>query len=185
MYQIKDYQQAIEACKNAININPNLPNPWFNLGLSYQKIKDYGYDFDIRRLLFYSRNGSGVLRGVEYGLPASTDNAATTLAGIGAGLLTPLGPIGTAAKAAKAATAAKFGTTAGRIAEGAVIGGAGGAAEGAVIGALLTGGAGPAAAAGAPIGAIAGLWWSEYDANLVFKRSFSNCLYQRGHFPIN
>ena len=69
--------------------------------------------------------------------------------------------------------------------EGAVIGGAGGAAEGAVIGALLTGGAGPAAAAGAPIGAIAGLWWSEYDANLVFKRSFSNCLYQRGHFPIN
>jgi len=46
----------------------------------------YGYDFDIRRLLLYSRNGSGVLRGVEYGLPASTDNAATTLAGIGAGL---------------------------------------------------------------------------------------------------
>jgi len=36
--------------------------------------------------LFYSRNGSGVLRGVKYGLPASTDNAATTLAGIGAGL---------------------------------------------------------------------------------------------------
>ena len=69
--------------------------------------------------------------------------------------------------------------------EGATVSAAGGAAEGAVIGALLTGAAGPAAAAGAPIGAIAGLWWSEYDANLVFKRSFSNCLYQRGHFPIN
>lgn len=69
--------------------------------------------------------------------------------------------------------------------EGALVGGAGGAAEGAVIGALLTGGAGPAAAAGAPIGAIAALWWAEYDANLVFKRAFSNCLYQRGQFPIN
>lgn len=65
--------------------------------------------------------------------------------------------------------------------------GAGGAAEGAVIGALVggAGGAGAAAAAGAPIGAIAGLWWGEYEADLTFRRSFSNCLYQRGHFPIN
>lgn len=70
-------------------------------------------------------------------------------------------------------------------AEGAIIGGAGGAAEGAVIGALLTGGAGPAAAVGAPIGAIGALWWSEYEANNAFKHAFSNCLYQRGHFPIN
>lgn len=72
-------------------------------------------------------------------------------------------------------------------AEGAIVSGAGGAAEGAVIGALVSGagGAGVAAAAGAPIGAIAGLWWSEYEANLAFKRSFSNCLFQRGHYPIN
>lgn len=72
-------------------------------------------------------------------------------------------------------------------AEGAIVSGAGGAAEGAVIGALVAGagGAGVAAAAGAPIGAIAGLWYSEYDANLNFKRSFSNCLFQRGHYPIN
>lgn len=46
-----------------------------------------------------------------------------TALGIGAGLLTPLGPVGTAAKAARAATAARLGTTAGRMAEGAIIGG--------------------------------------------------------------
>lgn len=72
-------------------------------------------------------------------------------------------------------------------AEATLVSAAGGAAEGAVIGALVSGagGAGVAAAAGAPIGAIAGLWYSEYEANLVYKRSFSNCLFQRGHFPIN
>lgn len=72
-------------------------------------------------------------------------------------------------------------------AEGAIVSGAGGAAEGAVIGALISGagGAGVAAAAGAPIGAIAGLWWSEYESNFAFKRAFSNCLFQRGHYPIN
>lgn len=72
-------------------------------------------------------------------------------------------------------------------AEGAIVSAAGGAAEGAVIGALISGagGAGVAAAAGAPIGAIAGLWYSEYEADLTFKRSFSNCLFQRGHYPIN
>ena len=71
--------------------------------------------------------------------------------------------------------------------EGALVAGAGGAAEGAVIGALIAGagGAGAAAAAGAPIGAIAGLWWSEYEANNEFKHAFTNCLYQRGHFPVN
>jgi outer membrane lipoprotein SlyB len=71
--------------------------------------------------------------------------------------------------------------------EATLVSAAGGAAEGAVIGALISGagGAGVAAAAGAPIGAIAGLWYSEYDANLNFKRAFSNCLYQRGQYPIN
>lgn len=71
--------------------------------------------------------------------------------------------------------------------EAGLISGAGGAAEGAVIGALISGagGAGAGAVAGAPIGAIAGLWYSEYEANLVYKRSFSNCLFQRGQFPIN
>ena len=68
-----------------------------------------------------------------------------------------------------------------------LVAGAGGAAEGAVIGALIAGagGAGAAAAAGAPIGAIAGLWWSEYEANNEFKHAFTNCLYQRGHYPVN
>lgn len=72
-------------------------------------------------------------------------------------------------------------------AEGTLVSAAGGAAEGAVIGALVSGagGAGVAAAAGAPIGAIAGLWWSEYEANFAFKRAYSNCLFQRGHYPIN
>ena len=72
-------------------------------------------------------------------------------------------------------------------AEWSLVSGAGGAAEGAVIGALISGagGAGVAAAAGAPIGAIAGLWYGEYEADLSYKRSYSNCLYQRGHFPIN
>ena len=71
--------------------------------------------------------------------------------------------------------------------ESAFVAGAGGAAEGAVIGALVAGagGAGAAAAAGAPIGAIAGLWWSEYEANNNFKHAFTNCLYQRGHYPVN
>lgn len=71
--------------------------------------------------------------------------------------------------------------------EATLVSAAGGAAEGAVIGALVSGagGAGVAAAAGAPIGAIAGLWWSEYEANGQFKHAFTNCLYQRGHFPIN
>lgn len=71
--------------------------------------------------------------------------------------------------------------------ESTLVSAAGGAAEGAVIGALVAGagGAGAAAAAGAPIGAIAGLWYSEYEANLTFKRAFSNCLFQRGHYPIN
>lgn len=79
---------------------------------------------------------------------------------------------------------------AGYVKEGAewtLVSAAGGAAEGAVIGALISGagGAGAAAAAGAPIGAIAGLFYGEYEADLTYKRSYSNCLYQRGHFPIN
>ena len=79
---------------------------------------------------------------------------------------------------------------AGYVKEGAewtLVSAAGGAAEGAVIGALVSGagGAGMAAAAGAPIGAIAGLWYGEYEADLTYKRAYSNCLFQRGHFPIN
>ena len=69
--------------------------------------------------------------------------------------------------------------------EGAVGGAAGGAAEGAIIGAMIGGSAGPVAAIAAPMGGIAGLWYSEYEANLVFKRAYSNCLFQRGQFPIN
>jgi hypothetical protein len=53
-----------------------------------------------------------------------TGAAIGTGAGFVGGMLTPLGPIGTAAKAAKLATAAKFGETAGKMAEGAVIGSA-------------------------------------------------------------
>lgn len=79
---------------------------------------------------------------------------------------------------------------AGYVKEGAewtILSAAGGAAEGAVIGALVSGagGAGVAAAAGAPIGAIAGLWYSEYEADINYKRAYSNCLFQRGHYPIN
>jgi outer membrane lipoprotein SlyB len=72
-------------------------------------------------------------------------------------------------------------------AEWAFVSAAGGAAEGAVIGALVSGagGAGMAAAAGAPIGAIAGLWYAEYEADINYKRAYSNCLFQRGHYPIN
>jgi uncharacterized protein YcfJ len=72
-------------------------------------------------------------------------------------------------------------------AEWSILSAAGGAAEGAVIGALVSGagGAGVAAAAGAPIGAIAGLWYSEYEADINYKRAYSNCLFQRGHYPIN
>lgn len=70
---------------------------------------------------------------------------------------------------------------------GTLTGAAGAAATGALAGALIPGAvsAGTGAAIGAPIGAVAGLWYAEYEADLTYKRAFSNCLYQRGHFPIN
>lgn len=72
-------------------------------------------------------------------------------------------------------------------AEGTVVSSVGAAATGALAGALIPGAvsAGTGAVIGAPIGAVVGLWWSEYEANLDFKRAFSNCLFQRGQFPIN
>lgn len=72
-------------------------------------------------------------------------------------------------------------------AAGTVVGATGGAVEGAIIGALISGagGAGVAAGVGAPIGAVAGLWWAEYEADLTFRRSYSQCLYQRGQYPVN
>jgi outer membrane lipoprotein SlyB len=72
-------------------------------------------------------------------------------------------------------------------AEGTLVGAAGAAATGALAGALIPGAvsAGTGAVIGAPIGAVAGLWYSEYEADLNFKRAYSNCLFQRGHFPIN
>lgn len=66
-----------------------------------------------------------------------------------------------------------------------VAGAAGGAATGAIIGALVTSPAGPAAAAGGALGAFGGLFYGEYEADLTYKRAFSNCLFQRGQFPIN
>jgi outer membrane lipoprotein SlyB len=69
---------------------------------------------------------------------------------------------------------------------GSLIGSAGAAAEGATLGALTGSfGAGVGAGVGAAAGAIGSLWYSEYEANLTFKRAYSNCLWQRGHFPIN
>jgi outer membrane lipoprotein SlyB len=72
-------------------------------------------------------------------------------------------------------------------AEGIFVGAAGAAATGALAGALIPGAvsAGTGAVIGAPIGAVAGLWYAEYEADLVYKRAFSNCLFQRGQFPIN
>lgn len=68
---------------------------------------------------------------------------------------------------------------------GAIAGASGSAASGAVAGSILGGvSAGPIAAVTAPLGAIAGLWWSEYEANLDYKVAYKNCLYQRGHSPI-
>ena len=70
---------------------------------------------------------------------------------------------------------------------GTLAGAAGAAATGAIAGALIPGAvsAGVGAAVGAPIGAVAGLWWSEYEADLTYRRAFSNCLWQRSHTPIN
>lgn len=72
-------------------------------------------------------------------------------------------------------------------AEGTLVSAAGAAGIGALAGALIPGAvsAGTGAVIGAPIGAVAGLYWAEYEADLVYKRSYSNCLFQRGHFPIN
>ena len=68
---------------------------------------------------------------------------------------------------------------------GAIAGASGAAASGAVAGSLLAGvSAGPLAAVTAPIGGIAGLWWSEYEANIDYKQAYKNCLYQRGHSPL-
>lgn len=66
-----------------------------------------------------------------------------------------------------------------------IAGAAGGAATGAIVGALITSPAGPAAAAGGALGAFGGLFYGEYEADLTYKRAFSNCLFQRGQFPIN
>jgi len=46
----------------------------------------YGWNGDPRRTRLYSANASGYVRGVAYGEPSSTDNAATNLGGIGSGL---------------------------------------------------------------------------------------------------
>lgn len=72
-------------------------------------------------------------------------------------------------------------------ATGTLVGAAGAAATGALAGALIPGAvsAGTGAVIGAPIGAVAGLWYAEYEADLEYKRAYSNCLFQRGHFPIN
>lgn len=70
---------------------------------------------------------------------------------------------------------------------GTLAGAAGAAATGAIAGALIPGAvsAGTGAAIGAPIGAVAGLWYAEYEADLTYKRAYSNCLYQRGQYPVN
>lgn len=70
-------------------------------------------------------------------------------------------------------------------ATGALAGAVGGAGEGAIVGAMITGGASPATAVGAPLGAVLGLFWSGYEADKTFKRSYSRCLAQRGHEVIN
>lgn len=72
-------------------------------------------------------------------------------------------------------------------AEGTFAGAAGAAAIGAIAGATIPGAvsAGTGAVIGAPIGAVAGLWWAEYEADLNYRRAYSQCLFQRGHFPIN
>lgn len=62
---------------------------------------------------------------------------------------------------------------------GAVTGAAGGAAVGAIAGSAATG-----AAAGAILAVPAGLW-EGYQANEDFKRSFKNCMRQRGHTLVN
>ncbi len=46
----------------------------------------YGYNFDPRKFLLYSANASNKYKGVDYGAPSSTDNAASMLSGIGSGL---------------------------------------------------------------------------------------------------
>jgi len=46
----------------------------------------YGYNGDTRRTRLYTTNNSSIYRGVQYGLPPVTENAATTLSGIGVGV---------------------------------------------------------------------------------------------------
>ena len=63
------------------------------------------------------------------------------------------------------------------------------AAEGGAIAAtttaLLSAPVGPIVAITAPVAFITGFAWTGYEANKQFKRSYSTCLNQRGHFVIN
>lgn len=65
-----------------------------------------------------------------------------------------------------------------------LIGGALGAASGAAIGAV-TGGAGEGAALGTAIGGFGGGARGAINADKQFKRSYINCLRNRGHNVIN
>lgn len=69
--------------------------------------------------------------------------------------------------------------------EGSLAGGISGAGTSAIIGGMITGGAGTLTPIGAALGGFLGLVWSEYDANRVFKTSYSRCLTQRGYQVIN
>ena len=62
---------------------------------------------------------------------------------------------------------------------GALVGAAGGAAIGAIVGNPATG-----AALGSTVGLAGGLYEGS-QANSNFKHAYSNCLRNRGHFPIN
>lgn len=69
--------------------------------------------------------------------------------------------------------------------EGALAGATFGASEGAILGSMAISSATIVVPIAAAISGVAGLWYSEYESNLTYKRSYSNCLYQRGHYPIN
>lgn len=76
------------------------------------------------------------------------------------------------------------GGTATESAKGAAVGGLLGAASGAAIGAIA-GNAGTGAAIGATAGGLGGATKQGLDSEEVYKRSYSNCLRNRGHSVVN
>jgi len=77
------------------------------------------------------------------------------------------------------------GGTASQTGKGALVGGALGSAAGAILGAATGNNVGGSAAIGAAIGGVGGGASQGFSAEDVYKRTFINCMQNRGHHVLN